>query len=133
MSLKDRIYADHISAFKSQDVVRKTILSVVKSSIQTQEKNSGEAELSDQEVLRLINRQVKSLKESIALANDEESRSQLEVLEQYLPKAMSREEIASEIGRLRSEGKNSIGEIMAAFSGKPADRKLVADLFKESA
>jgi uncharacterized protein YqeY len=41
MSLKEKINADYMSAFKSKNVVAKNLLSVVKGEIQTIEKNIG--------------------------------------------------------------------------------------------
>ena len=63
MTLKERINADFMTAFKNKDNVRKTILGVLKASIQTQEKNAGQSDMSDEDVMKILNKQVKNLKE----------------------------------------------------------------------
>lgn len=130
MSLKEQISKDYITAFKSKDTVAKTILGVLKGSIQTEEKNLSQENLSDQDVLKILNKQVKSLNESISVAGDEESKLQLEVVSKYLPKQMSKDEIVAKINELRQSNENlNIGMVMKAFAGEQVDRKLVAEIF----
>ena len=62
MSLKNQINADYLLAFKSRDVIGKSILSVVKGEIQTQEKNMNNSDLSDQDVMKILTKTIKSLK-----------------------------------------------------------------------
>ncbi len=133
MTLKERISADYIAAFKNKDSVRKTILGVIKASIQMQEKNAGQTDLSDEEVMKILNKQVKNLNESIAAANDEESKQQLAVVEEYMPKQMSRDEVKAKIDSLKaaSDVPLNIGAIMKAFATDAVDRKVVAEVFNE--
>jgi hypothetical protein len=49
MTLKEKINADYMTAFKAKDVVSKKLLSVIKGEIQTIEKNVGVDSLSDEE------------------------------------------------------------------------------------
>ena len=69
MTLKEKINADFMTAFKSKNMVAKSILSVVKGEIQTVEKNIGSDNLSDVEVTKILTKTVKSLKETISLNN----------------------------------------------------------------
>ncbi len=64
--LKEKINADYMSAFKSKNVVAKNLLSVIKGEIQTLEKNTGVETLSDEDVTKILNKTVKSLKETNA-------------------------------------------------------------------
>jgi len=131
MTLKEKINADFMTAFKSKNMVAKSILSVVKGEIQTVEKNTGSDNLSDAEVTKILTKTVKSLKETIALANDEKSKLELEVLEVYLPKQMSKEEVTSKVNELVGLGITQIGAIMKEFASLPADKKMVSEVIKE--
>jgi uncharacterized protein YqeY len=133
MTLKEKISADYMTAFKNKDNVRKTILGVLKASIQTEEKNSGQENMSDEDVMKILNKQVKNLNESIAVANDEESKQQLAVVEEYMPKRMSRDEVKAKIEGLRANGEaGNIGQVMKAFAMDAVDRKMVAEVFNEA-
>lgn len=131
MTLKEKISADYLSAFKSKDSIAKNILSVVKGEIQTVEKNTGALDLPDSEVIKILTKTAKSLKETIALANDEKSKQELSVIENYLPKQMSREEVVVKVTELISSGVTQIGSIMKEFSTLPADKKIVSEVVKE--
>jgi hypothetical protein len=130
MSLKEKISADYMTAFKSKNVVAKNLLSVIKGEIQTQEKNTGVVTLSDEEVTKILNKTVKSLKETIEKGG-ETSKEELEIIEGYLPKQLSREEIVVKITELKSAGVTNIGQIMKEFASLPVDRKIVSEVIKE--
>jgi uncharacterized protein YqeY len=134
MSLKAKINADYLSAFKNKDVVTKNLLSVIKGEHQTLEKNTGVDNISDDEVTKILNKNVKSLKETISLMNEgaskELTKKELEILESYLPKQMSEDEIRVKITELIENGEaNNIAEVMRIFGKLPADRSLVASTF----
>ena len=119
-----------MTAFKSKNVVAKNLLSVIKGEIQTQEKNTGVVTLSDEEVTKILNKTVKSLKETIEKGG-ETSKEELEIIEGYLPKQLSREEIVVKITELKSAGVTNIGQIMKEFASLPVDRKIVSEVIKE--
>lgn len=134
MNLKTKINADYISAFKNKDVVTKNLLSVIKGECQTFEKNNGIDNISDDEVTKILNKNIKSLKETILLMNESTSKEltkkELEILESYLPKQMTEEEIRVKIIELNENGEaNNIAEVMRIFGKLPADRSLVASTF----
>ena len=131
MTLKEKINADFMTAFKSKNMVAKSILSVVKGEIQTVEKNVGSDNLSDVEVTKILTKTVKSLKETISMANDEKSKVELSVIEVYLPKQMSKEEVTQKVTELVNSGITQIGAIMKEFSTLPADKKMVSESIKE--
>jgi uncharacterized protein YqeY len=131
-NLKQRISDDYMTAFKARETNRKSILSVVKSAIQNAEKNIGESEMSDQDVMKILNKMVKSLKETIALSGDDESKEQLAVLEEYMPKQMSRDEVRAKIDTLRTENPTlNMGAVMKAFALDAVDKKMVSEVFSE--
>jgi uncharacterized protein YqeY len=131
MTLKEKINADFMTAFKSKNMVAKSILSVVKGEIQTVEKNIGSDNLSDVEVTKILTKTVKSLKETITLSNDEKSKVELSVIEVYLPTQMSKEEVTAKVTELVNSGITQIGAIMKEFATLPADKKMVSESIKE--
>jgi len=131
MTLKEKINADFMTAFKSKNMVTKSILSVVKGEIQTVEKNIGSDNLSDAEVTKILTKTVKSLKETITLTNDEKSKVELSVIEVYLPTQMSKEEVTAKVTELVNSGITQIGAIMKEFATLPADKKMVSESIKE--
>ena len=131
MTLKEQINADFMTAFKSKNMIAKSILSVVKGEIQTVEKNVGSDNLSDVEVTKILTKTVKSLKETISMANDEKSKVELSVIEVYLPKQMSKEEVTQKVTELVNSGITQIGAIMKEFASLPADKKMVSESIKE--
>lgn len=131
MTLKEKVNADYMKAFKEKNTAIKNLLSVVKGEIQTIEKNTGSDSLSDEEVLKIFNKTSKSLKETIKVSDDEESKLQLVVVESYLPKLMSKEEVTAKVNELVTSGINQIGAIMKEFATLPADKKMVSEAIKE--
>ena len=135
MTLKERINADYMTAFKAKDSVSKNLLSVIKGEIQTIEKNTGVTKLSDEDVTKILNKSVKSLKESLSSVSGEKVESiqfELNIIESYLPKQLSVEEIQSKIDALVASGVKNMGQIMKEFSTLPADKKIVSELAKKS-
>ena len=131
MTLKERISTDYIKAFKEKNTATKNLLSVIKGDIQTVEKNTGSANLFDEDVIKILNKTAKSLKETIQMSNDVESKEQLVVVESYLPEAMPRIQIELMVKTLVATGVRDIGSIMKAFGNLPADKKMVSEVIRE--
>jgi uncharacterized protein YqeY len=129
--LKVQISKDYMTAFKERNVVSKNLLSVIKGEIQTIEKNTGVENLSDEEVIKILNKTAKSLKVVIDISGDKESISQLEIVNSYLPKSMSKEEVTEKVKSLVESGVNNIGGIMKEFSNDVVDRKMLSEVIKE--
>ncbi len=139
MTLKERISADYMAAFKAKETASKNLLSVIKGEIQTAEKNTGVESMPDEEVAKILNKTAKGLSESISkmksIAGQEENIAQasaeLAILQSYLPKLMSREEIVKKVSEMKESGIVNIGQIMKEFAGLPVDRKVVSEVIKE--
>jgi uncharacterized protein YqeY len=138
MRLKEQISKDYINALKTKNTLVKNLLSVVKGEIQTIEKNKGVESLSDDEVINILNRTSKSLKEmSFVLEKSgkikelETNKQELLAINLYLPKSMSKEEIISKVTEVINSGVTNIGGIMKSFSELIADRKVVSEVIKE--
>jgi len=132
MSLKSQINSDFMKAFKERNMELKSLLGTLKGEIQTAEKNAMVENLSDEDVIKILNKFAKNCKENIRLANDEKSRVELEIIESYLPKQLSVEDIQSKIEALVASGVKNIGQIMKEFSTLPADKKIVSEMVKKA-
>jgi len=131
--LKDQINKDYMTAFKERDTVKKNLLSVVKGEIQTHEKNQGIENMSDEEVTKILNKMAKSLREVFVTDSSQvltDVKIELDIIEAYLPKPMSREEISLKLEELYGSGITQMGDIMKAFATLPADKKVVSELIK---
>jgi uncharacterized protein YqeY len=113
MSLKEKINADFITAMKEKNAVVKMALSGLKTKVTEAEKMNGNSELSDQEVLKVITTAIKQRKQSydafmLGNRNDLATKEQeeMKVLEVYLPKQMTEDEIGI-----------AVREIMSNFDG----------------
>ena len=140
--IKEQINKDYMTAFKAKNTVVKNLLSVVKGEIQTIEKNTGVENMSDEDVLKILQKSAKSLRETISslektqtgmfLSNDLVSaREELDIIESYLPKQMSKEEVTTKVTELKNAGVTNIGAIMKEFASLPADKKMVSEVIKE--
>jgi uncharacterized protein YqeY len=96
MTLKEKINADFMEAYKSKDMEKKNFLGVLKGAIQTQE--GKQIESTDENVLKVIKAFEKGINETIeskTKINEDVSQQLLEKqhLEVYMPALMSEEEI----------------------------------------
>ena len=139
MTIKEQVNANYLKAFKSRNTVEKNLLSVVKGEIQTIEKNSGSENLSDEEAIKILSKTAKSLNETMynlvkSGGNEDkitEAQSEIDIIQEYLPKQISREQIEQIVGGLLITGVTNIGQIMKEFATLQVDRKVVADVIKE--
>jgi uncharacterized protein YqeY len=56
--------------------------------------------------------------------------AELAIIECYLPKQMSREEVTEKVTELVNSGITNIGAIMKEFVSLPVDKKLVSEIAK---
>lgn len=101
MSKKIELEASLKDAIRAKDTVRKNTLRLVLSAIKEAEVLK-QAELDDAAILSILQKEVKLRKESIADAKKagrddliQESNNEIKILEEYLPAAMSDEELES--------------------------------------
>jgi len=139
MQLKQQINADYMTALKSKDTLTKNLLSVVKGEIQTLEKNRGVDNLSDEDVVKILTKTSKSLKETIKSLSPIDGKgenivqacAELAIIECYLPKQMSKQEITQKVTELVNSGVTQMGAIMKEFSQLPVDKKMVSEVVKQ--
>ena len=142
MTLSERINNDLKEAMK--DSFKLSVIRMIKGAMQLEKPNPRE-ELSDDDVIKVISKQIKMRKESIlqfekAGRNDlvEQNKKELEILSSYMPKQLSDEELNQIIDKVFEEVKPSsskdMGLIMKNISplvkGR-ADMSLVNSLIKE--
>ena len=139
MTLKEKVNANYMKAFKEKNTVEKNLLSVVKSEITTIEKNTSVENLSDADVIKILNKTTKSLNETIKALSPIDGKgedlvqacAELAIIQCYLPTLMSKEEVTTKVNELVTSGITQIGAIMKEFSTLPADKKMVSEVLKE--
>lgn len=133
MTLRETIKKDFMEAFKAKEMKRKNFLGLIKSAIDTEEKNTGN-ELSDEEVTKILKKFAKNLNESIKAEDSDDMRNELSIVESYLPEQMGEDEITKIVESMISNGASNMGQIMGAFNkeyaGK-ADNKVVSQIARE--
>jgi uncharacterized protein YqeY len=144
MSLKERIVSDLTTAMKERDAPRLSTLRMVKASVMNREIEKG-GELTDEEMRGALQSLLKQRRDSIEqyekagrqeLADKE--RAEIKVIEGYLPRAATREEIEQAVGEAISEtGASSMREMgavmkaaQARLSGRSADGRTVSEIVK---
>jgi uncharacterized protein YqeY len=143
MSLKVQIQKDIRSALKAKEGVRLSTLRFLNAQIQNAEIEKGRQELTDEEIIKLINSQIKKLKESLALfekgkRNDliKKTREEIKILKKFLPQQLSDEELAKEIQKIIDENPDFghpgalIGLAIKKLAGR-ADNQRIAQIIKE--
>ena len=143
--LIDQIRADLIEATKAQEKMRQRTLRSVIAAVQEASVSGTEAkELDDDAVLAVIKAQVKRRVDAAEAFEAggradraEEERAEMKVLEEYLPAAMSDEELESIVAGVmeansfetRADMGNAMNAVNAEVAGR-ADGRRVADLVK---
>lgn len=128
MTLKETLTAAMKDAMKAKDETRKIPLRLVMAAIK-QAEIDGQKELNEDEVLRLVQKEVKSRQESIADAEKAgredliaTAKAEMAVLEEYLPKALSPEEleaiVSETIAEVGASSMADMGNIMKAVMPK---------------
>ncbi|MEM5538769.1 GatB/YqeY domain-containing protein [Olleya sp. AS48] len=145
MSLSTDIMTALKEAMKSKNTVALTALRAVKSAILLAQTESGaKQELTEEQELKILQKQVKQRKDSAAIFL-EQGREDLaapelaeaEVISQFLPEAMSDEEVAKVvddvIAKTGAEGMKDMGKVMGMVSGQlagKADGKTISTIVK---
>jgi uncharacterized protein YqeY len=145
MSLEQKIMTELKAAMLAKDEAKLRGLRAVKAAIILAKTSEAGKELNDEEEMKILQKLVKQRKESIDIytkQNREDlavtEREEVQVIELFLPKMMSEEEVRIDIIKLiESVGAKSpadMGKVMGAatkhFAGK-ADNKSVSAMVKE--
>jgi uncharacterized protein YqeY len=121
MSLKEKINSDLTRAMKDKDTVRIDTLRSVRAEILKMDKSGMHREMNEEEEIQLLSRQAKLRKESIEIFDKagrkdlvEKESKQLEILNEYLPEPLSKEEAELIISKIISDS----GEVTQKDFGK---------------
>ena len=144
MSLTDRLSDDLKLAMKARDQLRMDAIRMVKAALLNKEielkKELDEAEMS--RVLLTLVKQRKEAAEQYKIGKREElaekELKELAIIEAYLPKALSQDEIIQIVeGAIRESGPVTMKDmgkvmkaVMAKLAGQPVDGKQLSDLVR---
>lgn len=131
--LKLKISADLKEAMKAKDKTRVGAIRMLLAAIQTEETEGTKHELTDDEVLKIIAREIKKRRESAEIYTQnkredlaETELSEVAVLEDYQPEQLSDEEVAQLIDAAVAEtgatSMKEMGQVMKLATEKAAGR-----------
>ncbi|MFH1454412.1 MAG: GatB/YqeY domain-containing protein [Armatimonadota bacterium] len=144
MDIMERLTEDMKNAMRAKEQLRLSVIRMLKSSLKNAEIEKKDHKLEEADILSVLQREAKRRKEAseeFKKGNREElSQKELEelkIIEEYLPKQLSKEEIEAEAKKILDElpeaEKANFGmamkSVMAQFKGK-ADGKLVSEVIK---
>lgn len=144
MSLSDRLTQDLQLAMKSKDQLRMDVIRMVKAAFQKREIELKK-DLDDAEMSRIMTTLIKQRRESIDLYEKGQradlagrERQEITIIESYLPKAPSADELAALVDRIIQQAGSptmkDMGTIMKAsmaqLAGRPVDGKVLSDLVR---
>ena len=142
--LKEKLMEDLKESMKNKDTVRKNTVQMVRAAILQIEKDKG-IEVEDDKIIDIIAKEVKTKKD--ALKDFEKAERQdlidltnreIEILQEYLPKQLSRDEVKAEVQKIITEigatSMKDMGVIMKeakAKMGASAEGKTINEVAKE--
>lgn len=144
----EQLQNDMKEAMKSKDAVRLRTIRSLRSAIMAKEidmRTDGEASISEEEAMAVLQKQAKQRRDSIeqyvAAGRDDlrvVEEEELEVIESYLPKQLSLDEVRTEvqavIDAVGASGMQDMGKVMGQAMGRlkgKADGKLVQQAARE--
>ena len=145
MSLQDDIMVALKEAMKSKDQTALTALRAVKSAILLAQTESGaKEELTQEQELKILQKQVKQRKDSAAVYLEQNREdlaapelAEAEVISQFLPEALTEEEIEKvvvmTIDKVGAEGMKDMGKVMGIVSQElagQADGKTISNIVR---
>ena len=147
MSLQTQVMDKMKEAMKAKDTIALQALRAVKSAFLLAKTETGvKEELTEDREIKIIQKQVKQRKDSAAIFIQQNRQdladpelAEIAVLEQFLPRALSEEElevvVLATINNLGASGMKDMGKVMSAvseeLSGK-ADGKVISTLVKKN-
>ena len=138
MSLKTRLENDLKDAMRGGDTLRRSVIRLLRSEIQNEEK-AAQKDLDDDGVLQVLSRQVKQHRDSIdAFAQGgrqdlvDKEKAEMAVILEYLPEQLSREEIAGlvtqAIEETGADSQADMGKVMGRVMPQIKGRAQGADV-----
>lgn len=144
MSLKEKLFSDMKEAMKNKEVLRKNTIQSVRTAILQQEKDT-QNDVTEEQILDILMSQIKQRKDALAdfqkgnrpdLVADAEA--EISVLQDYLPKQLTDEEIVqiieSVIEEIGASSMKDMGKVMGAVKPQVqgrADNGKVSSIVKQ--
>tara|TARA_R100000664_G_C2730811_1_gene121412 strand:+ start:453 stop:860 length:408 start_codon:yes stop_codon:yes gene_type:complete len=133
MTLKNKITEEIKTAMKSGDKIRLNLFRVLKGELARVEDSKNE--LTDDQVIKMFQKFIKNLE----MVNDERSKQEIEILNEYMPKQLAENEIEDIIQSLivtnNYSSMKDMGKIMSDFTADysgQADMKLVSTIVRKN-
>ena len=141
--LKEKLLEDLKNAMKEKNTIRKNVIQMVRAAILQVEKDK-QIELTDEQIIEVIAKESKKRKDS--LSDYEKSgredlikqiQEEIEILQEYLPKPLSKEELETIIEKIMQEvnatSMKDMGKVMKTAKeqiGARADGKEINEIVK---
>lgn len=144
MSLKDILMEDLKSSMKEKDNLRKNTITMLRSRIKQYEVDNRE-DANDDLIMQMIQKELKERSDTLESLKDsnrddliEDTKAEIAILEKYLPKQLSDDELAEIIEKIIAETKaesiKDMGKVMASAKeqiGSRATPKRMSEIIKE--
>lgn len=142
--LKEKLLEDLKISMRDKNVVRKNTVQMIRAAILQIEKDTGN-EVDDEKIIDIIAKEMKKKKDAMAdfekaARQDliDQTNEEMKVLEEYLPKQLSREEIKEVVSKVISDigatSMKDMGIVMKESKsaiGAGADGKTINEVVKE--
>jgi|TARA_B100000427_G_C15053820_1_gene396759 hypothetical protein len=147
MSLENKIMTSMKESMKSKDQTSLRALRAIKSAIILQKTQKGSSEeISNDDELKILQKLVKQRKDSADIYQDQDRMDlaqpeldEIKIIEQFLPEAMSEEEIENEVKKVidetGAEGMKDMGKVMGIVTKKlmgKADGKTISTIVRNN-
>ena len=142
--MKEKLMEDLKMAMKNKDIVKKNTIQMIRAAILQTEKDK-QIELDDNSILEIINKQVKQKNDALeqfekADRQDlvEQTKLEINILKEYLPKQLSREEVeqivvdlSRTLGIFDMKGMGTLIKSAKAKIGAGSDGKTISEVVKK--
>ncbi|MBM7554722.1 GatB/YqeY domain-containing protein [Thalassobacillus pellis] len=129
MSLQERLNQDMKQAMRNKEKDKLTVIRMVKAALQNEAIKHGRGELSEEEELTVLARELKQRKDSLQEFKEagredlvEKLNFEIEILQAYMPKQLSEEEleqvVQETITEVGASSKKDMGKVMNAIMPK---------------
>ncbi|MBO1512264.1 MULTISPECIES: GatB/YqeY domain-containing protein [Metabacillus] len=145
MSLLEQLNQDMKQAMKNKEKDKLIVIRMVKAALQNEAIKLGKNELSEEEDLTVLSRELKQRKDSLQEFKNadrldlvEKTQAEIDVLVDYMPEQLSEEEVSEivkqTISEVNASSKADMGKVMGALMPKvkgKADGSLVNKLVQQ--
>ncbi|MGM0874317.1 MAG: GatB/YqeY domain-containing protein [Bacillota bacterium] len=145
MSLLEQLNQDMKQAMKNKEKDKLIVIRMVKAALQNEAIKFGKNELSEEEDLTVLSRELKQRKDSLQEFQNadrfdlvEKTQAEIDILVEYMPEQLSEEEVSEIVKQTISEvnatSKADMGKVMGALMPKvkgKADGSLVNKLVQQ--